>query len=75
MKMQSDNIMYLILFVLISFSIYRDNIDKKELENKINHLEELCWNLAKERGKANSRIDKIEMKNDSLCFLYLRLNK
>lgn len=75
MRFDKDSIMYLILFVLISFSTYRDNAQKKELENRINHVEELCWNLAKERGKANSRIDKIEMKTDSLCFLYLRLNK
>ena len=75
MKFEKDNVIYLILFALISLEAYRDSVLKSSLEKRVNDLENICWNLTVERGKTNSRIDRIEFKNDSLQFLYLHSNK
>ena len=75
MKIEKDNVIYLILFALISLEAYRDNVLKDSMEKRVNDLENICWNLAAERGKTNSRIDRIEFKNDSLRLLYLHSNK
>lgn len=75
MKFEKDNVIYLILFALISLEAYRDSVLKSSLEKRVNDLENICWNLTIERGKTNSRIDRIEFKNDSLQFLYLHSNK
>jgi hypothetical protein len=75
MKVEKDNVIFLLVFAAISFEAYRVRDLKLNLEKRINEVEEICWNLAKERGNSNKRIDIIEMRNDSLCSLYLHSNK
>lgn len=75
MKIIGDNIMYLILFALITLSEYRHSNQMKQLDNRVNEIEDISWNLAAERGRFNKRLNSIELRNDSLCFLYLHSNK
>lgn len=75
MRLEKDNVILLLLFAIISFEAYRVAALKASLEKRVNELEEICWNLAAERGRSNDRISRIEIKNDSLCSLYLHVNK
>jgi peptidoglycan hydrolase CwlO-like protein len=69
--MDKDIVVYFILFALISIGAYKNNIDNKRVDNRLEALENTCILLTVKTKKMESEIHAIKYSIDSTQNVYL----
>jgi peptidoglycan hydrolase CwlO-like protein len=69
--MDKDIFVYLILFSLISISAYKNSVDKKSINQRLESVEQSCILLTVKTKKLQADIDAIRFSADSLHNVYL----